>query len=283
MDAFDLCWELESQKCFCSIHPCIHTPTQIYCSGFEIPLVRSSETSKNESRTSGIPVGLVRRTTVYFWFSHKLHWLYIFQTSEWYIRTSDFYNPLARWTSAFNFKFRSLRLSPNTLELSLSCTESSWSTYLFWRRLMKSAPIPAWKSWGSHHIWCYVRWSAHLPARLLQHLVLVPTIKVPVKSLWPCDAIWRHRSGSTLAQVMACCLTAPSHYLNQCWPLISEVLWCSPESNFTMSAQATILHNENYTFIISVTSPRGQWVNIMRPEQNGRHLADNISKYIYLE
>ena len=27
---------------------------------------------------------------------------------------------------------------------------------------------------------------------------------------------WRQRSGSTLAQVMACCLTAPSHYLNQC-------------------------------------------------------------------
>ena len=26
-------------------------------------------------------------------------------------------------------------------------------------------------------------------------------------SLRPCDAIWRHRSGSTLAQVMACCLT----------------------------------------------------------------------------
>ena len=36
-------------------------------------------------------------------------------------------------------------------------------------------------------------------------------------SLRPSDAIWRHRSGSTLAQVMACCLTAPSHYLNQCW------------------------------------------------------------------
>ena len=26
-------------------------------------------------------------------------------------------------------------------------------------------------------------------------------------SLWPSDAIWRQRSGSTLAQVMACCLT----------------------------------------------------------------------------
>ena len=42
--------------------------------------------------------------------------------------------------------------------------------------------------------------------------------------LWPCDAIWRHRSGSTLAQVMACCLTAPSHYLYQCW-LFIKVLW----------------------------------------------------------
>ena len=46
-------------------------------------------------------------------------------------------------------------------------------------------------------------------------------------SLWPRDAIWRQRSWSTLAQVMACCLTAPSHYLNQCWLIISEVQWHS--------------------------------------------------------
>ena len=38
----------------------------------------------------------------------------------------------------------------------------------------------------------------------------------------------RHRSWSTLAQVMACCLTAPSHYLNQRWLIISEVLWYWP-------------------------------------------------------
>ena len=42
-------------------------------------------------------------------------------------------------------------------------------------------------------------------------------------------AIWQQRSGSTLAQVMACCLTAPSHYLNQCWLIISKVLWHSSE------------------------------------------------------
>ena len=36
------------------------------------------------------------------------------------------------------------------------------------------------------------------------------------KSLGPSDAIWRHRSGPTSTQVMACCLTAPTHNLNQC-------------------------------------------------------------------
>ena len=40
---------------------------------------------------------------------------------------------------------------------------------------------------------------------------------VRVNSLWPSDAKWRHRSGSTLAQVMTWCQTAPSHYLNQYW------------------------------------------------------------------
>ena len=42
-------------------------------------------------------------------------------------------------------------------------------------------------------------------------------------SLRPSDAIWWHRFGSTLARVMVCCLTAPSHYLNQYWLIISKV------------------------------------------------------------
>ena len=63
---------------------------------------------------------------------------------------------------------------------------------------------------------------------------------VEVNSLWPSDAIWRQRSGSTLAQVMACCLTAPSHCLNQCWLIISKVLWHSSEGNFIRDTSATI-------------------------------------------
>ena len=56
-----------------------------------------------------------------------------------------------------------------------------------------------------------------------------------VNWLWPCDTIWRQRSGSTLAQVMAWCLMAPSHYLNQCWLIITEVLWHSLNTNFIRS------------------------------------------------
>ena len=77
-----------------------------------------------------------------------------------------------------------------------------------------------------------------------------------MNSLGPSDTFWRHRSGSTLAQIMACCLATPSHYLNQC------ILWHSPMSNLTVSSQATVLYNEfeNCTFEITATSPR-QWVD----------------------
>ena len=63
-----------------------------------------------------------------------------------------------------------------------------------------------------------------------------PTIH-DVNSLWPGDAIWWQRSGSTLAQVMACCLTATNHYLNQCWHIIM-VQWHSYEGSFTIDTSA---------------------------------------------
>ena len=61
-------------------------------------------------------------------------------------------------------------------------------------------------------------------------------------------------------EVKACRLLAPTQELNQWRLLISEVLWHSPESNFKLSAQATILYNEfeNYTFEITATYFRGQ-------------------------
>ena len=61
------------------------------------------------------------------------------------------------------------------------------------------------------------------------------TLWIVFNSLWPSDTIWRHRSGSTLAQVMACCLTAPSHYLNHCWLINRKIQWHWSESNLTRS------------------------------------------------
>ena len=63
-----------------------------------------------------------------------------------------------------------------------------------------------------------------------------------VNSLWHNDIIWRHRSGSTLAQVMACCLTVLSHYLHHCWLIISKVHLYPVKGNFTRNTPA-INHN----------------------------------------
>ena len=53
-----------------------------------------------------------------------------------------------------------------------------------------------------------------------------------IKTLGPSDDIWQQKSESILAQVMACYLVAPIHYLGQCWFIISNVLWHSFEGDF---------------------------------------------------
>ena len=60
--------------------------------------------------------------------------------------------------------------------------------------------------------------------RVRQHLEVLCLVKRSNNcTTWThCVLVMSHgnRSGSTLAQVMTCYLTAPSHYLNQNWPLI---------------------------------------------------------------
>ena len=73
---------------------------------------------------------------------------------------------------------------------------------------------------------------------IIMYVYWALTTQQKVNSLGPSDAIWRQRSGSPLAQVMACCLTAPSHYLNQCWLIINEVEWHSSMGNFTRDTTA---------------------------------------------
>ena len=71
-----------------------------------------------------------------------------------------------------------------------------------------------------------------------------PILKIPSKYvntswLWPGDAILCHRTWSTLVQVMASCLMAPSHYLKQYWLTISMILWFSFHDNVYLNTQYT--------------------------------------------
>ena len=92
-------------------------------------------------------------------------------------------------------------------------------------------------------LWCPV-YSPHKGIIMWRPFPCNDIIVWTVYSLWPSDVIWRQGSRSTLAQVMAWCLMAPSHYLNRCWPMISEVLWHSPDSNFTENTEDIYHWNE---------------------------------------
>ena len=70
------------------------------------------------------------------------------------------------------------------------------------------------------------------------NLKLEVLVWIYINSLWPSDAIWWQGSRSTLVHVMAWCLAAPSHYLNQCWLIINKVQWCSSEGNLAWGITA---------------------------------------------
>ena len=75
---------------------------------------------------------------------------------------------------------------------------------------------------------------------------------------------------------MACCLRAPSHYLNEYWLIISENVWLSPEVNFTGTISI-------FDMILKIIHLRlqPQWVNTLWPRQNGRHFPDDIFQCIF--
>ena len=95
--------------------------------------------------------------------------------------------------------------------------------------------------------WCWL-WYIHLKQNgMLTH--------------WPYGC--RQRSGPTLDQVMACCLTAPSHYLNQCWLINTTVLWHSSEGFIMRRYEDTYKQNKNEILIFKITCrfPMDQCVN----------------------
>ena len=68
-----------------------------------------------------------------------------------------------------------------------------------------------------------------------------PTGPVRVNSPQTSETLWGHKSGSTFDLVMVCCLTTSSHYMNQCWLVISELLWRYPGGNLHENHKMHIL------------------------------------------
>ena len=89
-------------------------------------------------------------------------------------------------------------------------------------------------------------------------------------SFWPGDAIWRHRTWSILAQVMACCLMAPDGSEPLPEPMLTDHQWGPVTITRGQFHKRYLSHqlrklDWNYISKISFKSPRGLWVNSLRP------------------
>ena len=106
----------------------------------------------------------------------------------------------------------------------------------------------SWASW-SHEIWiealgiCMQHWAGTGSELNPNCRNSFSTHSAPwqhnMKWLWPSDVIWRHRTWSTLVQIMSWCHQPPSHYLFICWLIISshDLVAYSAEGNFTENAK----------------------------------------------
>ena len=86
---------------------------------------------------------------------------------------------------------------------------------------------------------------------------------------------------------MTWCLTTPSHYLNQCWPIFNGFLLPSMKANFTGSSQDinASIGFEKYICIITSTSLRDKW-NAVNSTVHGEFPAQRPvtrSFYVFLD
>ena len=91
-----------------------------------------------------------------------------------------------------------------------------------WRNICCQRAESRWGEWlvhsdGIDHIDCLAQ------ACVISGIEAMEIPQFSINPLWTGDAICWHKSRSTLAQVMACCLTAPSHYLKQCWVTVEPL------------------------------------------------------------
>ena len=142
--------------------------------------------------------------------------------------------------------------------------------------VVEAAPTTEWSTifnsnsillriWLILEVWQYLNLNSQLFAQYISNIeqlyVMMHFDEFFVESFtdWGLVAWYGDRAGSTLTLVMACFLTTPSHYLNQCWLLVSHIFWHSPENNFVGNAwdYYPLCEFKNYWFKITATSAEG--------------------------
>ena len=130
------------------------------------------------------------------------------------------------WNTGSNIEHNRLAAS-RSLSLELGC----WYNFEIWQALRprilgrseNSGPTTS-HDWRGNAIFVRgIRWSQinsfhKKPVMELWCFIVVNLNELLNKRsiCWWFETTWRPCENSTLAQVMPCCLTAPSHYLNQC-------------------------------------------------------------------
>ena len=131
-------------------------------------------------------------------------------------------------------------------KIHLKMSSAKWQQFCLGLNMLNNKMVHN----GMHHIFLMVqRYNIHIlnwgfcivfhSNNIIKFCYFTEVFLLYLNSLLPNDAIWQHGSRSTMVQVMACCLTAPSHYLNQSWLINTKVQWCSSEGNFAWDITAT--------------------------------------------
>ena len=94
--------------------------------------------------------------------------------------------------------------------------------------------------------------------RALSLNVLFCIFSLIINSLWSSEVIWWQRSGSTLAYILACCLTVPRPYPNQCWLIINP--WVSGGYSSQRASNAERL-SDHWPWKLSPHVSLWQWLS----------------------
>ena len=132
-------------------------------------------------------------------------------------------SPIGAWQH-----FKNDKQSVNS-EITLASQRlQPWATRRFVNKANTKAP---------HH-WIVMRTTCHRWFLLTNESVMRETPLI----LWQLlNTLWCNHGDinpSTLTRVMACRLTEPNHYLNQCWLIIGKVQWQLSEGNLIYDTSA---------------------------------------------